>query len=106
LPASDDADAMVERIHKAVEEETQENTRIAEHEWKRGTRDDGLSRFSAAPVVNLRPSGSGIDILVRYVTRASERFGVRNRLYQRVIDLLHKPISPAPNDASPEAGKA
>ena len=40
--------------------------------------------------MNLRPTGSGIDIRVRYVTRASERFGVRNRLYQRVIDLLRK----------------
>ncbi|MDR3774816.1 MAG: mechanosensitive ion channel [Terracidiphilus sp.] len=90
LPISDDTEAMVERIRTVTQEETQENARIAEHEWKRGTRDDGLSRFSAAPKVSLRPSGSGIEILVRYVTRASERFGVRNRLYQRVIDLLHK----------------
>jgi small-conductance mechanosensitive channel len=95
LPASDDTQAMVERIHKAVEEETEESARVAEQEWKRGTRDDGLSRFSAAPVVNLRPSGSGIDVLVRYVTRASERFGVRNRLYQHVIDLLRKENSSA-----------
>ena len=90
LPASEDSQDMVERIHKAVEEETEGSARVAEQEWKRGTRDDGLSLFSAAPVVNLRPSASGIDILVRYVTRASERFGVRNRLYQRVIDLLRK----------------
>jgi small-conductance mechanosensitive channel len=90
LPASDDSRDLVELIHKAVEEETEESARVAEQEWKRGKRDDGLSRFSASPVVNLRPSGSGVDILVRYVTRASERFGVRNRLYQRVIDLLHK----------------
>ena len=90
LPASQDSHAMVERIHKAVQEETSERAGMAEHEWKRGMRDDGLSRFSADPVVNLRPSASGIDIRVRYVTRASERFVVRNRLYQRVIDLLQK----------------
>jgi hypothetical protein len=29
--------------------------------------------------------------LVRYVTRASDRLKVRNRLYERVIDVLHKP---------------
>ncbi len=104
LPASANSEAMVDRIHKAVLEETRENAHIAEHEWKRGTRDDGLSRFSAAPVVNLRPSGSGIDLLVRYVTRASERFGLRNRLYQRVIDLLHKDAASAPD--SPAAGVA
>jgi small-conductance mechanosensitive channel len=104
LPASDDTQAIVERIHKAVQEETEESARVAEQEWKRGTRDDGLSRFSAAPVVNLRPSGSGIDILVRYVTRASERFGVRNRLYQRVIDLLHEEKDTARTEPSVPAG--
>ena len=104
LPASGDTQAMAERIHKAVQEETEQSARVAEQEWKRGTRDDGLSRFSAAPVVTLRPSGSGIDILVRYVTRASERFGVRNRLYQRVIDLIHQESSPAPADRTPGIG--
>lgn len=93
LPASGDTQSLVERIHKAVQEETSEAARVAEQEWKRGTRDDGLSRFSAAPVVNLRPSGTGIDILVRYVTRASERFAVRNRLYQQVIDLRYQQSS-------------
>jgi hypothetical protein len=50
-----------------------------------------LSRFSAAPVVNLRPTSSGFGIQVRYVTRASERFELRNRLYQRVVELLQQP---------------
>jgi small-conductance mechanosensitive channel len=90
IPASADTRRVVEHMHKAVEEETAENARVAEQEWKRGARDDGLSRFSAAPLVNLRPSGSGIEIHVRYVTRASERLEVRNRLYQRAIDLLHQ----------------
>jgi len=106
LPLSDGTEAMVERIGKAVQEETQENSRIAEKEWKRGTRDDGLSRFNAAPKVSMRPSGSGIEILVRYVTRASERFGVRNRLYQRVIDLLHKDMNAKPEAPAPAVEKA
>ena len=59
-------------------------------------RGDGLSRFSAAPVVNQRPANSGIDLRVRYVTRASERFEVRNRLYQHVIELMHMESTPAP----------
>jgi small-conductance mechanosensitive channel len=103
IPASGNTQKMVERIHKAVDNETAENARVAEHEWKRGARDDGLSRFSAKPTVNLRPSGSDIDIRVRYVTRASERFGVRNRLYQRVIDLLHEEKNPAPAEKTRSA---
>jgi hypothetical protein len=43
----------------------------------------------------MRPGASGIDIIVRYVTRASNRLEVRNRLYQSVIALLHKPVAPA-----------
>lgn len=94
VPASDDAQTIIERIHKIVLDETAENARLAELEWKRGARENGLSRFSATPVVNLRPSGSGIDTEVRYVTRASERFEVRNRLYQRIVELLQKQGKP------------
>jgi small-conductance mechanosensitive channel len=106
IPADADTQNMVERIHKAVEDETTDSARVAEHEWKRGARDDGLSRFSAEPTVNLRPSLSGIDIRVRYVTRASERFGVRNRLYQRVIDLLHEEKNTAQEGEAPASESA
>jgi small-conductance mechanosensitive channel len=94
IPASEEMTRIVERIHQVVVEETEENTRLAEQEWKRSAHGNGLSRFSAAPVVNLRPSASGIGIQVRYVTRASERFELRNRLYQRVVELLQPPIKP------------
>jgi small-conductance mechanosensitive channel len=95
IPASGDVNATVEKIHNAVLAETEKNARLAEQEWKRGAHGNWLSRFSATPVVNLRPSASGVDIQVRYVTRASERFDLRNRLYQHVIDLLRQPESPA-----------
>jgi len=101
LPASGDSQAMVESINTAVLEETEKDSQIAEQEWKRGTRDDGLSKFSATPVVNMRPSGSGIDVQVRYVTRAPNRIDVRNRIYMRVIELLHNPNPPAPAHTSP-----
>ena len=41
--------------------------------------------------MDLRPAGTGVDVVIRYVTRASERLKVRNRLYVRVIDVLHNP---------------
>ena len=52
---------------------------------------NGLSQFKATPSVDMRPAASGVDIVVRYVIRAGDRFEMRNRLYQSVIDLLHKP---------------
>ncbi len=91
LPASDNIPEMLERIHKAVETETQKNADQAEQEWKRGAHGSSLSRFRATAVENLRPSGSGIDVLVRYVTRASERFEQRNRMYQALLEVLRGP---------------
>jgi small-conductance mechanosensitive channel len=91
LPASPDTYAKAAQLHQAILEETQQDAQLAEQEWKRVPRHSGLSHTSASSSVNLRPSGAGVDILIRYVTRASDRLKVRNRLYERVIDVLHKP---------------
>ena len=106
IPASDDAYAMVDQIHKVVLEEIGQNSQAAEREWKSGTPEGSLGRSSTAPSVNLRPSASGIDIQVRYVTRASTRYEVRNRLYQHVIDLKHEQIQPRPAQPANEKVKA
>jgi small-conductance mechanosensitive channel len=90
VPASSDTYAMVELIHKAVVEETEKDARRAEEEWKQALRRSGLSQFSATPSVSLRPAASGVDLVVRYVTSASDRYDVRNRLYKRAVDILHQ----------------
>jgi small-conductance mechanosensitive channel len=90
VPASSDTYAMVELIHKAVVEETEKDARRAEEEWKQALRRSGLSQFSATPSVSLRPAASGVDLVVRYVTSASGRYDVRNRLYKRAVDILHQ----------------
>ncbi len=91
LPPSAETYAKVALIHKAVLEETEQDARLAEQEWKRVPRQSGMSQASASSSVNMRPAGAGVDILIRYVTRASDRLKVRNRLYERVIEVLHKP---------------
>jgi len=101
MPSSVDTHTTMERILHAVQEETHENARVAEQEWKRGTHGQDLSSFRTDPAVNLRPSGSGVDVEVRYVTRASERFEMRNRLYRRVLSLLREAArEPEPQPAS------
>ncbi len=91
LPSEAETYAKVALIHKAVIEETREDARLAEQEWKRVPRQSGMSHTSASSSVNMRPAGAGVEVLIRYVTRASERLKVRNRLYERVIDVLHNP---------------
>jgi small-conductance mechanosensitive channel len=98
LPQSTETYAKVALIQKAVLEETEQDARLAEQEWKRVPRHSGMSHASASSSVDMRPAGAGVDVLIRYVTRASERLKVRNRLYERVIDVLHNPhvvISPS-----------
>jgi small-conductance mechanosensitive channel len=91
VPSSTETYEKVALIHKAVLEETEQDAQLAEQEWTRVPRQNGLGQVSASPSVNMRPASAGFDVLVRYVTRASDRLEVRNRLYQRVIDVLHKP---------------
>jgi small-conductance mechanosensitive channel len=91
VPAGEGTYKTIEEIHKAVLKETAEDAKLAEAEWKGSASQQGLGQFSATPSVDMRPAAAGIDILVRYVTRAGERFEMRNKLYETVIELLHKP---------------
>ncbi len=88
VPAGADSYKVVDAIQSAVVKETAKDTKQAEDELRNVTKQHGLSQFSAAPSVDLRPASSGVDVLVRYVTRAGERYEMRNRVYQTVIDLL------------------
>ena len=89
IPPALDTSRTIEAIHGTVLKETEKDASLAEHEWQSSTHQNGLSQFKATPSVDMRPAASGVDIVVRYVTRAGDRFDMRNRLYQSVIDLLH-----------------
>jgi hypothetical protein len=39
----------------------------------------------------VRPISGGVEIAVRYVTKASERYALRARLYQSAVQLLAQP---------------
>jgi len=90
VPSGEDSFQMIDQIHKTVVKETEEGGREAELEWQHAMKQHDLSPFSATTSVEMRPAGAGIDVLIRYVTRAGNRFEMRNRLYQAVIDLLQK----------------
>jgi small-conductance mechanosensitive channel len=100
VPAGEGTYKTIEAIHSAVLTQTEQDAKLAEGEWKGAAKLHELGQFSAAPSVDMRPAASGIDIIVRYVTRAGDRFEVRNRLYQTVLKLLHDPSAAiaAPQD--------
>ncbi len=93
IPPTLDPTKTIEAIHNTVLKETEKDAALAEQEWQNSSSQNGLSQFKARPSVDMRPAASGVDIVVRYVIRAGDRFETRNRLYQSVIDLLHSPQS-------------
>jgi small-conductance mechanosensitive channel len=84
IPAGRDTSQTIELVRAHVRAETAEDAQQAQQEWKQVSR-----HFAAEPAVDMRPGSSGIDMVVRYVTRAASRFEVRNRLYQEILGLLH-----------------
>jgi small-conductance mechanosensitive channel len=100
IPAAQDPYPIIEAIQKMVEKETEENAHAAENEWKQATTRSRVQSVSATPAVNLRPTSSGVEIHVRYITRAQQRYQTRTRLYKSLVDLLrHKGVS-QPQEAS------
>jgi small-conductance mechanosensitive channel len=101
VPEGEGTYKTIEAIHAAVLKQTEQDSKLAEDEWKSAAKLHELGQFSAAPSVDMRPAASGIDIIVRYVTRAGDRFEMRNKLYQTVIELLHEPAVAANGKALP-----
>lgn len=99
VPDGDGSYAKIEQIHKVVMKETDQDAKLAEQEWERASKIHGLSQFTASAQVNLRPAASGLNMLIRYVVRAGNRFEMRNRLYQRAIEVLQGPLKPSSETA-------
>jgi small-conductance mechanosensitive channel len=90
VPFDRDTGRIAQAIEKEVSQATADNARQAEQEWRRSARGRGTG-ISALPGVAVRPASggvAGVEIAVRYVTRASERYALRARLYQTVVGLL------------------
>jgi small-conductance mechanosensitive channel len=90
VPDTAEPYATADAIQKIAAQETAENARLAESEWSRViTLSRSQRSFSAAPSLSVQPAGSSVTVIVRYITRASERYEVRARIYRAVVDLLH-----------------
>ena len=101
IPAGVNPQPIVEEIQKIVAKETESNAQVAEQEWHRVVpRRDGRA-FSALPAISVQPTGSGVTVIVRYITRAPEWRDVRSRLYSEIITLLGKDKIPSSPKESP-----
>jgi small-conductance mechanosensitive channel len=88
IPPGAEAYPLIDKIREATVKATEADAKMAEEEWKRVTHEEGSPHFSATPSVDMRPAGAGVDIVVRYVTRAGVRLETRNRLFGMVVELM------------------
>lgn len=88
IPAGQNPYPLVETIQKLVEDETRTDSALAEHEWKASTK-NRLQSLSVVPAIHLRPTGSGVEMQVRYITSAHERYTMRSKLYEKIVGLMH-----------------
>jgi small-conductance mechanosensitive channel len=91
VPYDRDPHAVAEAIEKEVTAATAKDASQAEQEWRRVSRGQRAVGFNAQPAIAVRPAAGGVEIAVRYVTRASDRLALRARLYQSAVQLLAAP---------------
>jgi len=102
LPTGQDPYPVIDAIQKKVAEATTETAKQAEQEWQHAASSRQMSALSAAPAINVKPVIGGVEIAVRYITRANERYQLRAKLYQAAVDLLGPkavapPAAPTPS---------
>jgi len=109
VPPGTSIHPLLKRIYEATVKTTEADAKKAEEEWKRVTHEEGSPKFSAMPSVNLRPAGAGVDIVIRYITRAGVRVETRNHLFAMIVDLMQdaskedlKGVSLSPQAAAKE----
>jgi len=96
LPAGQDPYPMMNEIQKKVSEATKESAKQAEEEWRRSTRSREMSSFSVEPAISIKPIVGGVEVAVRYITRANERYQLRAKLYQAAVEMLGRKNVPVP----------
>jgi small-conductance mechanosensitive channel len=88
LPAGQDPYPIVDAMKKKVVEATAETGQKAEQEWRGAAKSADMSTLSAAPAINVKPVIGGTEIAVRYITSAHDRYQLRSKLNQILVDLL------------------
>lgn len=89
IPSGEDPYYLTNSVLKLVSEQTQADAMQAEEEWRHAAKRSAIQAFSAAPAINVRPTNLGVNLVVRYVVNAHNRYEVRTRLYQSIVELLH-----------------
>ena len=101
VPYERDATPVADTLYAEVVKATSESGQQAEREWKSTAQTRRGPQISATPGLSIRPAVGGVEVAVRYVTRASDRFNLRARLYKTAVNILgHGAQTPAISGAT------
>ncbi len=101
LPKTASTWELAERIHQLVRKATDEDAKQAEKDWHKMMGPLAQEHGDATAEIHLRPTDGGVNLRVRFVTRATERYEVRNRLYQQILEALEPPANAQAESAAP-----
>jgi small-conductance mechanosensitive channel len=101
LQPGEDPYPLIDMLQRKVLEATAETAKLAEEEWKSAAGSRHMTGLSAAPAINVKPVVGGIEISVRYITRANERYQLRAKLYQAAVEMLGHKDTQSPPPAPP-----
>ncbi len=88
VPAGRDLAPVLEALQTHVQEATADSARQAEQEWKGSKRSPMSSAITGAPAITAKPILGGVEIAMRYITHAAERYQLRSKLYLAAVDVL------------------
>ena len=92
---------LMEAIQRLVEEETRASAAQAEKEWQKSA---GYRKsLTAAPMIHLRPTAGGVEMQIRYITSANDRYVTRSKLYEKIVGLLRGEAKPHEGAPAPTA---
>ncbi len=96
IPPGGDPYRIADEIRRTVDRVTGADSEEAAADWARATRQYGTRPFSATPAVDLRPAAGGLEVVVRYITRAPQRYDRKSQLFQEIVGVLHSGALPGP----------
>src|SRR5262249_7863271 len=88
LPAGKDTYSIVDAIRKCVEEDTRENGQHVDEDRRGAVESGGVSGVSGTQADSIKLVHGGVEVAIRYITRAHERCALRARLNQAAVELL------------------
>lgn len=95
VPSGLDPNPIVAAIAKQLTELTAAGAQEAEKEWQRAVPTQGGGSFTGKPSISIKPVLGGVEIGLRYITRANERSALRATLYESAVNLLGRHPGPS-----------